>query len=350
MNKAIGRAVGACVAATAVGMLIAGSFLGALHEPRPHEIPVGTAGSPVAVRQLGTELGRHAPGAFDLKAYPSPAAARSAILDRAVDGAVVLNQGHPRLIVAGAAGRFVIEAIVSAFQRMAASGGQTLLVTDIRPLPAHDPNGVSPVYAVIALILPSLTFGVLLGHLAGRRMRPAAQLLAAAALGAFSCLIGAAVTWVADGLVGALTGAPLHLFGVAVLTAFAISTASATATRWAGLPGGLLLALAIFPVGIPASGGPFGPNFVPSWYGHLGIGLPPGAAITAIRNVVYFSGNGLAGAGSGLASPLLVLCIWAAAGLLGMAWPLLPRRPQPSEPTTLASEPAAAQTAARRLP
>ncbi len=147
-----------------------------------------------------------------------------------------------------------------------------------------------------------------------------AQLGAAArlsALAGFAVLAGLAATWVADGMVGALTGAPLGLAGIGALTAFAIAAACAAAWRLAGPPLAALTALLLVPVGVPAAGGPFGASFVTSWYADLGSALPAGAALPAIRDIVYFNGNALSG-------PLLVLCLWAGIAAVALALPRLP--------------------------
>lgn len=319
MNEKIQRAVAASIGTTLLGMLIIGSFLGALHDPQPHGIPMAMVGPAAGVQQVETAIGQHVPGAFDFASYTSVASAQAAILHRQVDAAFVVSPGHPRLIIASAGGRFITEAITTAFQGVAAATRQPLAIADIRPLPAHDLNGVSPLFYSIALILPAVVFGIVLSRALGRRPGLRGQLAGLAALAAYSALLGAAATWVADGLVGALTGAPLELFGIGAFTAFAVSASCAAVTRWGGLQAGVLTAMVILPVGLPASGGPFGPNFPPRWYAHIGIGLPPGATMPAVRNIVYFSSHGLG-------TPLLVLVIWAAVGVAGLAWPLRRRR------------------------
>ena len=317
MDEKIQRAIGASIGTTLLGMLIIGTFLGALHDPQPHGIPIAMVGPAAGISQVETAIGRQAPGAFDFATYSSAASAQTGILQRHADGALLVSPGHPQLIIATAGGRFIADAITTAFQGAATATGQSLTIHDIRPLPAHDLNGISPLFFTLALILPSAVFGIVLSRALGRRQRLRGQLAGIAALGAYSVLLAAAATWVVDGLIGALTGAPLALFAIGAFTAFAVSASCAAVSRWGSLGAGILLALVILPVGLPASGGPFGPNFPPPWFAHLGIGLPPGATMPAVRNIVYFGSQGLG-------TPLLVLAIWAAVGLVGLALP--PRR------------------------
>jgi hypothetical protein len=310
MNKTLARIVGPTVGLSLLSMLIIGSFLGALHHPAPHRLPVAVAGPPSAAGQLSTAFARHAPGAFAFTQYPDPAAARQAVLDRAVGAAVLLAPRQQSLLVASA------KAATAAFQAETTATGQHLAVTDIRPLTPADPNGISPLFVFIGLALPSAAFGVTLAGPAGRRLNFAARL---AALAGFAVLAGSAAAWVADGMIGALIGAPVALAAVGALTAFAVSATAAAARHVAGIGLAVLAVLLIVPIGVPAAGGPFGPVFVASWYARLGVGLPAGATMPAIRDVVYFNGNALSG-------PLLVLALWAFVAAVVLALPPVARR------------------------
>ena len=74
--------------------------------------------------------------------------------------------------------------------------------------------------------------------------------------------------------------------------------------------------------------GLIGATFVAAWYARFGAGLPAGAALPAIRSIVYFDGNALAG-------PLLVLSLWAGIAAVVFGLPRLARsRQQP--PATVA--------------
>jgi hypothetical protein len=121
-------------------------------------------------------------------------------------------------------------------------------------------------------------------------------------------VVGGANAWVAAGLTGALTSSPLELWGLGSLLVFAVGSFVAGGWRVAGPPAVALSALLFIPIGVPASGGPIGPRFIPEWYATFGEWLPVGAAIDAVRNTVYFDGNATGG-------PLLVLALWGVAGL-----------------------------------
>lgn len=323
MSKTAGRTVVAAAAAALISMLIVGSFVGALHRPAPRGIPVAVVGPGRAVAGLAAALGHHAPGAFDLRRYATRQQASAAILNQNADAALVLGAGRQRLLVAGAAGPFITQAVTATFRAEAAAARQPLAIADIRPLPPGDASGISSMFLVLGLTLPSIGFGILLVRAVGRPLPAAAQL---AVLAVFAVATGAAATWVADGLIGALTGAPAGLFGIAALIAFAVSAAGAAAARLAP-PLAVGAALLFVPVGVPASGGPAGASLVTPWYSRLGSALPFGAGHAAVRDVVYFTGNALGG-------PATVLGLWAAASAAALFIPRLRGRhdaPQPGE-------------------
>jgi hypothetical protein len=74
-----------------------------------------------------------------------------------------------------------------------------------------------------------------------------------------------------------------------------------------GVAGGAIGWVLFFVIGNPASGGSSAPELLPSFWRALSQALPPGAAVTSLRDVVYFHGHG-----SLLA--LIVLALYALVG------------------------------------
>jgi len=59
-------------------------------------------------------------------------------------------------------------------------------------------------------------------------------------------------------------------------------------------PVGTLIVIIVFVIfGAPAAGGTVPRPFLPSFWGTIGPYLPPGAGTTAVRNTIYFGGNGI---------------------------------------------------------
>jgi hypothetical protein len=297
------------IGATLISLVFVVSFLGALHAPGPRSVPVGVAGSPQQASAVSADLGLQRPGGYTVTSYPTLAAARSAILDRTINAALAPSSPVSLLLVASATSQSATNATISDVAAVAHAGGMQLAVQNIRPLPPNDPEGLSQVFFVIALLAPSLVFANLLVTRFGRTMHPIGQITAIAL---YSALVAAVATVFADPVIGALTGAPWGLFGVGTLLAFAATAAAAGAARWTGGIGYLLIFLLFIPVGVASSGTTLGPHMITPWYADLGKALPAGSALPAVQNTVYFNGNATT-------TPLLILSAWALGGIVALA-------------------------------
>jgi hypothetical protein len=319
------------------------SFMGALHKPGPRSVPLGIVGTSSQASALSSALDHQAPGAFTITSYPTQAAATSAITGRSIDAALVPGRLIQRLFVASAVGSAVTDATVKDVHAAVHAARWLLAVKNIHPLPGNDPEGISQVFFVVALLAPSLVFGNLLLTRIGEGLHPLEHL---AAIVIYAVIVGAVAAVFCDAVVGALVGAPWGLFGIGTLLAFAAAVMAAAVARWAGGIGYLVLFLLFIPVGIASSGTTLGPNMITQWYADLGKALPPGSALPAVQNTVYFNGNAIT-------VPLLVLSAWALAGaialvLVAIVHPRIPGRRKKSPDQ--AAGPAANSTTASPSP
>jgi uncharacterized phage infection (PIP) family protein YhgE len=110
-----------------------------------------------------------------------------------------------------------------------------------------------------------------------------------AALGVCAGLITALITNV---LVGAFPGHFFAVWGVATLFVLAVGMPIAAFQLIFGIAGTAIGAILFLVIGNPASGGSSAPELLPGFWRTLSQILPPGAAVTAMRDVVYFHGHG----------------------------------------------------------
>src|SRR2546427_6020024 len=96
----------------------------AIKSPSPHDIPVGLVGPAPATQQISQAFATSAPGAFQFTTYGSEVDARAAIDSRAIDGALLIGQTGPTLILAGAAGDGATGVITGAFTNLFKAQGQ----------------------------------------------------------------------------------------------------------------------------------------------------------------------------------------------------------------------------------
>ena len=272
------------------------------HSPKPHGLPIGIVGTPAVAESARAELARAAPGGFEVHAYRSLASARTAVFHRSVYGAFQ-PVPSPDLLVASAASPAVAALLQRTFARVASRSGHALVVQDLVQLPSSDSSGATTFSLVLSLIIAGLGGTTLIFTLT--RHRPEAiRVIVTAALGVCAGLITALVTNV---LVGAFADHFFQVWGVATLFVLAIGMPIAAFQVIFGIAGTAIGVLLFLVIGNPASGGSSAPELLPGFWRTLSQILPPGAAVTSMRDVVYFHGHGSS-------HELIVLAVYAVLG------------------------------------
>ncbi|ULR49091.1 ABC transporter permease [Streptomyces deccanensis] len=297
----------------------------------PRDLPLGVAGPATAVAQVERQLEQR-DGAFEIHRYADEAAARDAIEDRTVYGAVVVTQAGPKLLTASAASPMVAQLLQQAVTQQAAEEGVPVTTTDVVASPANDPRGSAFGSSVLPLALAGTASGALVTLLGLRRGRAVGALVGAAAL------VGTAAAALADSWLGVLGGHWWAEAGVLSLATLAVGATVAGLAALLGRAGLGLGALLIVFLGNPFAGASSAPQMLPEPVGALGQLLPPGAGASLLRSVSFFDG-------AGALTPALVLTAWAGLGLTAvLLGDLRGRRTPPTERPT--PEPTPAPTAA----
>jgi hypothetical protein len=279
------------------------SYVGALHDPTPHNVPVAIVGPPAVTAQLDRLPG----DPLDARMASSRADALSQIDDRKVYGAY--EAATNRLFVASAANRATAIALEATFNRIAAARRQPAVrVTDVKPLPPKDPNGTAAFYAVIAWVFGGYIGATLIGLVGAARS--SSRQRAAARIGAFAgfgVVAGILSVLMLRWCFGVFSGHVVALCAIAMLTVFASGAATAGfQAAWGPAGTGLVILLFVI-FGNAASGGPFARPLLPGLWRAIGGVLPPGASVDLARSALFFDGARVTG-------PILVLVAWAAVG------------------------------------
>ena len=257
------------------------SNVAANHSPKPHGLPIGIVGTPAVAGVARAELARAAPGAFEVHAYRSLTSARTAVLHRSVYGAFQPAPA-PVLLVASAASPPVAVLLRRAFSGAASRSGRALAVHDLVPLPSSDSSGATSFSVVLSLILAGLV-GASLVYAFTMNRPEAVRVGVTVALGVGAGLVTALVTNV---LIGAYPGHFFAVWGVATLFVFAIALPIAAFQAIFGIAGTGIGWILFLVIGNPASGGSSAPELLPGFWRTLSQILPPGAAVTSLRDVV----------------------------------------------------------------
>jgi hypothetical protein len=291
--KTRSRMLGAVAVLVAVQAAMVFAFVFPGNNPKPHHVPVAFVGPAQAEHAFTAKSGAN----LTVRHYASEQAARTAINERRVYGALIENGSDQRLLVASAASMTVSQLLRSAAQ----STGKPVQVQDVVPLDRHDPRGATINLMFLPLIVVCFTAVLALGSLHLKRR----QMLAA--VGVFSLLGGLGITAVTSAGLDALPGSFLALSGMAALTILAIALPTAGLYRLFGQAGVALSAVVFLVIGNPASGNGTAPELLPGFWRWISQLMPPGAGGTGIRNLSYFDGHALT-------KPVLVLVAYAALG------------------------------------
>ncbi|WP_406214141.1 ABC transporter permease [Streptomyces canus] len=267
----------------------------------PRDLPLGVAGPAAATAQAEKQLRQHE-GAFEIHHYADEAAARAAIEDRTVYGAVVVTAQGPELLTASAASPVVAQLLQQAVGRQAAASGAEVRTVDVVPAPASDPRGATLSSSVLPLALAGIIAGAMVTLHGLRGFRAVTALVVSAAL------VGLLAAALADSWLGVLTGNWWAEAGTFALSSLAVSAAVAGLAALVGPAGIGVVALLVMFLGNPFSGAASAPQLLPDPVGTIGQWLPPGASATLLRSVSFFDGAAASG-------PVLTLTWWAALGL-----------------------------------
>ncbi len=306
------------------------SYVDALHSPKPHGVALGVVGDSSVPLAVGKQ--------FSLRTVPysSEAAALKAIDERKVQGAFIASPAGAKVIVAPAAGPSAAAALSTAFAAAAVAFHKKIEIVQVHPLPKGDAVGIVSFLLTMALVVGgylSATMVMAFGGKATQRVRGAALACVAVLGGLITCTI-------AGPILGAIpTSKFLVLWGLFVLVMAAVAFAAAALQTVLG-PAGTLVVVVVFVIfGAPAAGGTIPSAFLPDFWRTFGPYLPAGAGTTAVRNTIYFAGNGVSRA-------LVVLTAYLVVGAIVVA---TSRRRHSSNAADIEAEAAAATAAAAAI-
>ena len=329
------RAAALLVGTLALATAFIAAYVGALHKPTPHDVPVGVVlGDQPAQAVLAAVRART--NTIKPVEYDDQGQAQDALRSREVYGVLHSGPGGGlTLATASASAPAATDLVTQVLTQAARQANLPLQVTDEVPVSAEDPRGLVPFYLAVGLVLggylASTALGISLGT-APRSLRRAG--LRTATLAVHSVLLG---------IIGAvLVGPVMHIwdhqvpavFLVGALTVFAAGMVAAAVQGWLGLLGTGLVILLLVVLGNPGSGGIYAPEFLPAFLRGMHRWNVTGLATDLLKSAVYFDWRGGRW-------PLVGLLIWSAVGILGLVTATIfqahrravrARRPRPGEP------------------
>ncbi|MEV8296639.1 ABC-2 transporter permease [Streptomyces rochei] len=296
----------------ALQLLFIASYVGALHDPKPKDVPFGVVAPGAAAERTADRLERLPGATLDPRTVADEASARRQIENREIDGALVVAPSGrtDTLLVASGGGTALATALERVVAQAERAEGRAVRTVDVAPASTRDFNGLSSFYLVVGWCVGGYLCASILAISTGARPadpRRAAIRLIVMALVAIVGGLGGAV--IVGPILGALPGAVVDLWGLGALITFAVGAATLALQGVFGIVGIGLAILLVVVAGNPSAGGAFPLPMLPPFWQAIGPWLPPGAGTWTARSIAYFKGNAET-------ASLLVLWAWAVAGTL----------------------------------
>ncbi|MFJ9527310.1 DUF3533 domain-containing protein [Streptomyces cyaneofuscatus] len=336
-NAVTPRAALLVIGVLGLQLLFIASYVGALHKPKPTDVAFGVVAPQQMSQQLVSQLDGLPGGPLDPRTVGSEAEAREQIMNRDIDGALIVSpQGRTdTLLVASGGGTVLSSALERILTQVEAGQQRTVRTVDVAPASPDDFDGLSSFYLVVGWCVGGYLCASILAISAGTK--PANRqraLIRTAVMAVYAVAGGIGGAVIIGPILGALPGSVWGLAGLGALVVFSVGMITLALEALTGIVGIGLAVLIIVIAGNPSAGGAFPLPMLPDFWRAIGPALPPGAGTWVARSIAYFRGNAVTG-------PLLVLSAWAVAGTALTLLLAMRRRGGPDDGSTGTAPPSA---------
>ncbi len=298
----------------AVGMSLA--YLGAFHQPTPHELPVAIVGSSAETQVFAQTLADKDPDGLSVRTVATDAEARRLVADRTLTAAYEPTSTAATLLVSTAASETSANVAQKIFLPVAYSQKLPFTVVDVVPTATHDSTGQGLFFLLVGLSVGSYATAAAVAAFAARlgiRWSLVVSAVLSAVVAGIALTVAGPIYQVVDGhvwstwLLGWLYSLAIVLIGVGLHPVLRHWTTAA-------------LTMLFVMLNFTSSGGIFAVHLMPPFFAALN-GFWNGAAwLDAAQTLQYFPGRAFG-------FDVLRLAIWAAVGLaLTLLTHLLSRR------------------------
>jgi hypothetical protein len=311
----VGDAVSVRTTGLILGVLLLGlgfilSYVGAFHDPTPHRIPIVVVAPAAASPQLAREFNGLHGQPLEVTSVASDARALVLLRNGSTAGVLIVSTTGrtDSLLIATGAGASLATAVETVVGDAEIAAHRGLDVKDVVPSQSGDARGLSSFYLVVGWLVGGYLAAALLGISSGARpITGRRALIRLAVVAVYAVLSGLGGALVVGPVLDALTGHFLALWAIGTLVVFCAAAVTMAFQVMFGVFGIGITLLIFVILGNPSSGGAYSASLLPPFWRAISSALPNGAAVQAIRRVVYFHAYDVAG-------NIQVIAVWAVSG------------------------------------
>ncbi|MEV6192871.1 hypothetical protein AB0M19_10745 [Streptomyces sp. NPDC051920] len=265
--------------------LFATTYMSAGHAPKATDMPFGAVGSSPVLTEAQKKI------SLKVTQYPDEAAAKSAMDQARIYGALVSSGGTNTLIVVPSMSDLAPLDLAVRFEEAARVTEQKVKVQQYAPLPLvpKDPFGLVQALMLVPLLIGGYMSSTLLMTATGK----AAGRWRAAQLAGFAVVSGLVIdVIVCYWLQGFPSGKFWITWPICSLIVAVVAFVAAVLQKLLGPIGTLVTVIVMILLGNPSSGGASGVPYLPAFWRDLGPYLPPRNSYILLHHTIYFDGHG----------------------------------------------------------
>lgn len=284
------------------------AYLGAFHEPTPHNLPVAVVGSAPATKVFAQTIKDKAGAALDVRTVPDESTARTLITRRELAAAYAPGDASATLFVSSAASETTAGIAQKIFLPIAFEQRVPVQVVDVVPAGSHDTTGQGLFFLLVALSVGGYASAVPLSGFMGR-VRLGTRFGLAVTAGAVVAAIGVVIAGPVYSVVQENQWGAWLMSWLFVSAIVLLGMGLHPLLRHWTTP---VLTLLFVALNFTSSGGIFSPDVQPGVFAGLNAFWNGAAWLHAVQTLTYFPGQNFG-------SDILKLILWLVPGALLMA-------------------------------
>lgn len=279
-------------------------YLGAFHQPSPHNVQVAVVGDSAATKVFAQSLQDESDGALNVRTVENKDVAQQLVADREIVAAYESTEDSATLYASSAASETSVNIAQKVFMNVAYKQGQPFHVQDVVPAGEHDSTGQGLFFLLVALSIGGYASAVPLAGFMGKVKLPvrfAMAAVAAAVIATIAVLVSGPIYQIIDNhytsiwLISWVYAASIIMLGMGLHPMLRHWTTP-------------VLTMCFVALNFTSSGGIFQPAMQPGFFGALNTFWNGAGWLHAVQTLVYFPDQSIG-------MDLLRLILWLIPGI-----------------------------------